>query len=100
MGVAEIISIVVTATMGLLVWSLQRNVAHMDNAIKSLTGSVTTLREKDIKALEQKYNDLRADLPLLFVPREDFIRTMNAVDSKLDKQDSKLDKLLMRVGGE
>lgn len=92
MDISQIINIAITAIMGLLVWSLQRNVAHMDNVIKSLGAKVAEL--------EQKYNDLRADLPLLFTTREDFIRSMNGVDAKLDKQDSKLDKLLMKMGGE
>lgn len=92
MALSEVINLVVTGVIALLVWSVQRNVAHMDNAIKSLGNRITDI--------EQKYNDLRADLPLLFVTREDYVRTLNAVDTKLDKQDSKLDRLLLKMGGD
>ncbi|GAC41274.1 hypothetical protein [Paenibacillus popilliae] len=42
-----------------------------------------------VSALEKELDDLRSDLPFIYTTREDFIRTMNNVDKKLDKiQDS------------
>ena len=38
-----------------------------------------------VDALEKEIDDLRSDLPFLYTTREDFIRTMNNVDKKLDK---------------
>lgn len=35
--------------------------------------------------MEEKLNDLKADLPLLYVTREDYIRIMNRVEDKLDQ---------------
>lgn len=35
--------------------------------------------------LEKELDDLRSDLPFIYTTREDFIRTMNNVDKKLDK---------------
>lgn len=36
------------------------------------------------KELTQQISDLKSDLPLVYVLREDFIRSMNNVDGKLD----------------
>jgi hypothetical protein len=35
--------------------------------------------------LEKELDDLRSDLPFIYTTREDFIRTMNNVDKKLDR---------------
>jgi len=35
--------------------------------------------------VEEKLNDLKADLPLIYVTREDYIRIMNRVEDKLDQ---------------
>ena len=40
---------------------------------------------EDIKALDKNLNDLKADLPLIYVTREDYIRVMNRVEDKLDQ---------------
>lgn len=53
--------------------------------------TLTTLEEDDkknatqIEKVEEKLNDLKADLPLLYVTREDYIRIMNRVEDKLDQ---------------
>lgn len=53
--------------------------------------TLTTLEENDkknatqIEKVEEKLNDLKADLPLLYVTREDYIRIMNRVEDKLDQ---------------
>jgi uncharacterized membrane-anchored protein YhcB (DUF1043 family) len=41
--------------------------------------------EEQTKDLEQRFNDFRADLPTKYVIRDDFIRAMSNVDTKLDK---------------
>lgn len=38
-----------------------------------------------IDKVEEKLNDLKADLPLVFVTREDYIRVMDRVENKLDQ---------------
>ena len=45
----------------------------------------TEIRELSDKELQEKLNDLKADLPLLYVTREDYIRVMNRVEDKLDQ---------------
>jgi len=48
----------------------------------------------DIKKLKDELNDLKSDLPFVYVLREDFIRSLNNVDNKMNNIDGKLDKLL------
>lgn len=47
----------------------------------------TKIKETDnrVDALEEKLENLKSDLPFIYTTREDFIRTMNNVDSKLEK---------------
>ncbi|CAH8249706.1 hypothetical protein WJ0W_006890 [Paenibacillus melissococcoides] len=40
---------------------------------------------QDVDELKKELDDLRSDLPFIYTTREDFIRTMNNVDKKLDK---------------
>ena len=39
----------------------------------------------EIAKVAQDLNDLKADLPLIYVTREDFIRVSNNIDNKLDR---------------
>ncbi|MEF2965655.1 hypothetical protein V3851_07420 [Paenibacillus sp. M1] len=41
--------------------------------------------EERVDALEEKIENLKSDLPFIYTTREDFIRTMNNVDNKLEK---------------
>ena len=40
---------------------------------------------EDIAAVRGELGDLKADLPLIYTTREDFIRVSNNIDQKLDK---------------
>lgn len=42
-------------------------------------------RADDITAVRGELSDLKADLPLIYTTREDFIRVSNNIDQKLDK---------------
>ena len=56
---------VITAIIGVASWGVKNAIGEMKSAITKL--------------------DLKADLPLVYVVREDFIRVSNNIDSKLDK---------------
>lgn len=53
--------------------------------------TLTALEKSDeknaakIAEVEEKLNELKADLPLIYVTREDYIRVMNRVEDKLDQ---------------
>ena len=40
---------------------------------------------EEIAAVRGELGDLKADLPLIYTTREDFIRVSNNIDQKLDK---------------
>lgn len=75
---------VITIMIGLIAWG-------MKNAMKTIETSIVKLQEEDnkiketLRRLEEAHNDLKSDLPLIYVLREDFIRIMNGFDTKIDK---------------
>ncbi len=74
----------ITLIIGIASWGVK-------NAISEIKGSITKLEATDkenkdeISAVRAELSDLKADLPLIYVTREDFIRTANNIDQKLDK---------------
>ena len=75
---------VITAIIGVAAWGVK-------NAIGEVKGAITKLEATDkdnaaeIAKVRGELNDLKADLPLIYVTREDFIRVSNNIDQKLDK---------------
>ena len=51
-------------------------------------------RTLDSEKLKTQINELKSDLPLVYVLREDFIRTLNNVDKQMSDMNVKLDKIL------
>lgn len=68
---------VITLMIGAVGWGIK-------NALSDLKNTDKKNMEK-IAEVEEKVNDLKADLPLIYVTREDYIRIMNRVEDKLDK---------------
>ena len=68
---------IITAIVGIAAWGVK--------------GAITELKAQDkenadeIAKVEKELNSLKADLPLIYVTREDFIRVSNNIDHKLDK---------------
>lgn len=87
----ELSWIIQSATMlgiGIIGYFLKTTVTEMKDQIKSNSQRVDQTEEKmeqKIGELEKKIGDLRSDLPFIYVTREDFIRTLNNVDNKLEK---------------
>lgn len=69
-------SLICTLVVGALSFFIKRT-------LSSLEGNDQKNAE-EIKNLRKEVNDLKADLPLIYVTREDFIRIMNRVEDKLD----------------
>ncbi len=75
---------VITAIVGIAAWGVK-------NAIGEIKAAITKLETSDkenaaeIAKVRGELNDLKADLPLIYVTREDFIRVSNNIDHKLDK---------------
>lgn len=84
MGITEITAIIgaaasllCTLVVGALTFFIKKTLANLETADKT--------NSEKISEVEEKINDLKADLPLLYVTREDFIRIMNRVEDKLDR---------------
>lgn len=68
---------VITVMIGTVGWGMKNALAELKNADRKNAGR--------IDKVEEKVNDLKADLPLIYVTREDYIRIMNKVEDKLDQ---------------
>jgi hypothetical protein len=70
-------SLLCTLVVGALTFFFKKTLANLENADKK--------NAEHIDKVEEKLNDLKADLPLVYVTREDYIRVMNRVEDKLDQ---------------
>ena len=70
-------SIICTLVVGALTFFVKRTLTDLEKADEQ--------NKAKIEAVEEKLNDLKADLPLVYVTREDYIRVMNRVEDKLDQ---------------
>lgn len=70
-------SLICTLVVGALTFFMKKTLAGLEDSDKK--------NADQIEKVEERLNDLKADLPLLYVTREDFIRVTNNIDQKLDK---------------
>lgn len=75
---------VITAIIGVAAWGVKNAISEVKTAISKLEDSDKD-NAAEIKKVKDDLNDLKADLPLIYVTREDFIRVNNNIDKKLDK---------------
>lgn len=81
MGLVELIcaaaSLACSIVVGALAFFFKKTLTSLERADKK--------NAEDIKEIRQQVNDLKADLPLVYVSREDYIRVMTRVEDKLDR---------------
>ena len=106
-----ILSIASTIIIALVGWGFRTTISEIRGGIKknaenieklsSLIEKIDARQSERIDKLETNFNDLKSDLPMTFVLREDFVRTMNNVESRIMGMDNKLDRLLEKtaIGG-
>lgn len=75
---------VITAIIGVAAWGVKNAIGEMKAAVSELKAADKKNAE-EIAAVRGELGDLKADLPLIYTTREDFIRVSNNIDSKLDK---------------
>jgi len=66
-------------------WQMSRILAGYDDRFLGL--------EKDVKKLRQSHMEMKADLPLQYVRREDHIRQEVVINAKLDKLYELIDEI-------
>lgn len=70
-------SLLCTLVVGALTFFFKKTLSTLEDADKK--------NAADIREVSKELNDLKSDLPLIYVTREDYIRIMNRVEDKLDK---------------
>lgn len=75
---------VITAIIGVAAWGVKNAIGEMKAAVSELKAADKKNAE-EIAAVRTELGELKADLPLVYTTREDFIRVSNNIDSKLDK---------------
>jgi|GEM_PF-1466228 len=82
--VMYILQTAIAGIIGVAAWG-------MKNAMDGIKSSIAELKNVDkehadrIEKVRAELNDLKADLPLVYVTQESFIRVTNNIDAKLDK---------------
>lgn len=74
----------ITAIIGVAAWGVKNAIGEMKAAVTELKAADKKNAE-EIAAVRGELGDLKADLPLIYTTREDFIRVSNNIDQKLDK---------------
>ena len=75
---------IITAIIGVAAWGVKNAIGEIKAAISKLETSDKE-NAAEIAKVRGELNDLKADRPLIYVTREDFIRVSNNIDHKLDK---------------
>ena len=89
-----------TLGVGALTYFFKKMLASLEEADKKNAADIqeeARKREQGLKELADHFNDLKSDLPLVYTLREDFIRSMNAVDRNISGLDQKLDQVLQII---
>ena len=99
MELSWILQTVTTLAIGAIGFFLKGTMADIKEGIQKNDLKLKELEVKlssKIDQAEKDLNDLKSDLPLIYVLREDFIRSLNNVDTKMSNIDNKIDKLLLK----
>lgn len=82
------VSLLCTLVVGALTFFIKKTLASLEEADKKNAAQIAEAKREaadKIAKVDEKLNDLKADLPLVYVTREDYIRVMNRVEDKLDQ---------------
>lgn len=104
--------LVITTGLGALAWFVkstfsrieagqQKTVAEIRQGLKDTNDRLDAAQKASgerITIVEKELANLKADFPMVYVLREDFIRSMNSVEASMKRTEDKLDTLIQRVG--
>lgn len=90
-----IYQVAITLVLGIIAYFLKDMKKTIDDKIgenkkdlhevKSVIGKVEDNFRQELDKMKEEHNQLKSDLPLVYVLRDDFIRAMGNVEKKLDK---------------
>ena len=93
-----IIQLATTSLIGVFGFFVKGTMNKIETGIKDNDLKIKEVNN-DVTQLRTELNDLKADLPFVYTLREDFIRSLNNVDTKMNNIDGKLDKLIQIKSG-
>lgn len=76
---------------------LKKMVKENDDAINCRIDKLEEKHEKMINDLQEEVTAVEKDFPVVYVQRDDFFRSMNSVENKMNNIDGKIDRLLMQI---
>lgn len=80
--------LLITGMIGAITYFWKKQSDRIDAEMKKLSARVEQVDAKHAAKtadIQKELAALKADLPLVYVLREDFLRVMNSVEGKLDK---------------
>ena len=108
---ADVMASVITIVLGVLTFfikswfngvnqsneQLKKMVKENDDAINRRIDRLEEKHEKMINDLQEEVTAVEKDFPVVYVQRDDFFRSMNSVENKMNNIDGKIDRLLMQI---
>lgn len=108
---ADVMASIITIVLGVLTFfiknwfngvnqsneQLKKMVKENDDAINRRIDRLEEKHEKMINDLQEEVTAVEKDFPVVYVQRDDFFRSMNSVENKMNNIDGKIDRLLMQI---
>lgn len=83
-----------------VIWSrIEKNLDQNFTTIEKQLSDVTNKTDKgqeEIRLLERKFMEFKAEMPFMYVAREDYIRGQTIIEAKLDAVAAKLENVQIR----
>ena len=86
--IGSVFSFLSTLIVGSLAFFMKRTLDSYQKADEKNAADIKEVDKKQTEEVEQlktQINELKSDLPLVYVLREDFIRTLNNVDKQMSR---------------
>ena len=91
--IGSVFSFLSTLIVGALAYFMKRTLDSYQKADEKNAADIKEVDKKQTEEVEKLKTQIN-DLPLVYVLREDFIRTLNNVDKQMSDMNGKLDKIL------
>lgn len=89
------------AWSGFLIWVIRALLARVTRDLDDRLDRMAAAQERDTdewRRVERELMELRADLPVHYVRREDYIRGQSVIEAKLDSLALKMENVQLKTG--